>query len=442
MKYLVFLALGLLVSMQTKADDNLDGVWKTEGYGFLFHVEGNRVSIFETSDVSCLPSVLAPGSVIYQSDGEYVASFPVAVPGFIDADMQVTAPDDNGIRYFSRSDTGSKMKAERLNELPALCGQPVDRSAEATTIAFLGIFEQHYPFFEEKKISWDKEAILKGASAVQSSAELHDLFVNELLKLRDPHTVLVAPDVERYFFGAEHVERVPAHNGFEQISSVIEDHYLTGGVSSYCDNQFQFTDIKSGILYLRLASFTPCEGYETALDGLFKKLQASDKLIIDLRSNIGGSDQMALQLLSRLTKDDYVAYSKQAAVDFAATGEWTAPESIVVKAFGENSYGGDVVVLTDAGTMSAAETFLMGLKGRTPKAVRVGEATVGAFSDILPRILPNGFLLGLPNERYVDGSGKSFDMTGLKPDIAVALDLEKLLAGQDNQLDAVLEILN
>ncbi|MCK0070299.1 S41 family peptidase [Kordiimonas laminariae] len=441
MKYLVFLALGLLVYMQAKATGNLDGVWKTEGYGFLFHIEGSQVSIFGTSGVSCLPSVLSPGSVTYQSGDEYVASFPVAVSGFIEADMRVTAPD-NGIRYFSRSDTGSKMKAECLSELPTLCVQPVDRSVEATTIAFLSIFEQNYPFFEEKKISWDKEAILKGASAVQSSAELHDLFVNELLKFRDPHTVLVAPDVERYFFGAEHVERVPAYNGFEQVSSVIEDHYLTGGVSSYCNNQFQFADIKSGILYLRLASFTPCEEYEAALDELFKKLQASDKLIIDLRSNVGGSDQVALQLLSRLTKDDYVAYLKQAAVDFAATGEWTAPESIVVKAFGENSYDGDIVVLTDAGTMSAAETFLMGLKGRTPKVTQVGEATVGAFSDILPRILPNGFLLGLPNERYVDGSGKSFDMTGLKPDIAVALNLEKLLAGQDNQLDTVLEILN
>ena len=438
MKYLIFLALGLLVSAQAKADDNLDGIWKTEGYGFLFHIEDDHVFIFETSGVSCLPSVLASGSITYQSDGEYVASFPVAVPGFIDADMRVTAVE-NGIRFFSRSDAGSKMKAERLNKLPALCGQPLNGSATATAEAFLSIFDEHYPFFSEKQVNWNKEAVLKEASILQSSRELHGLLANQLSRLRDPHTILIAPADDLYFFGAEYADRSPPYDAFEQVSQITESRYLEGSVKSYCDNQIQLAELKGDIAYLRIASFTPCDDYEAAMGEILDHLQPREKLVIDLRSNPGGSDQMALQLLSRLTERNYTAYYKQAAVDFASRAEWTAQEPVMVKAFSGKSYSGDIAVLTDAGTMSAAETFLMGLKGRTPKVIQIGEATVGAFSDILPRVLPNGFLLGLPNERYVDASDKSFDMTGLKPDIVVELSLEKLRAGQDKQLEAALD---
>jgi DNA repair protein SbcC/Rad50 len=68
----------------------------------------------------------------------------------------------------------------------------------------------------------------------------------------------------------------------------------------------------------------------------------------------------------------------------------------------------------------AAETFTMGLMGRRPGIRRIGENTQGVFSDVLDRRLPNGWRLVLPNEIYVTAAGKSFDVTGVPPDVAVA----------------------
>ena len=42
------------------------------------------------------------------------------------------------------------------------------------------------------------------------------------------------------------------------------------------------------------------------------------------------------------------------------------------------------------------------------------------FSDVLDRRLPNGWRLVLPNEIYVTAGGKSFDASGVPPDVAVA----------------------
>jgi C-terminal processing protease CtpA/Prc len=62
----------------------------------------------------------------------------------------------------------------------------------------------------------------------------------------------------------------------------------------------------------------------------------------------------------------------------------------------------------------------MALMGRRPEICRIGESTQGVFSDVLDRRLPNGWRVVLPNEIYVTADGKSFDVGGVPPDVAVA----------------------
>jgi C-terminal processing protease CtpA/Prc len=56
--------------------------------------------------------------------------------------------------------------------------------------------------------------------------------------------------------------------------------------------------------------------------------------------------------------------------------------------------------------------------------------------------LPNGWRFGLPNERFVT-NGKSYDGTGISPDINVPVfpkpDLDR---GRDGALETALELLN
>jgi len=63
---------------------------------------------------------------------------------------------------------------------------------------------------------------------------------------------------------------------------------------------------------------------------------------------------------------------------------------------------------------------------------RIGENTQGVFSDVLDRRLPNGWTFGLPNEVYRTPEGRTFDGTGIPPDIAVPVFADAdVAAGKD-----------
>jgi C-terminal processing protease CtpA/Prc len=157
---------------------------------------------------------------------------------------------------------------------------------------------------------------------------------------------------------------------------------------------------------------------EAALDTAFASTSAWKGLVIDVRLNNGGADPYGIAIARRLTARPYTAYVKQARSDPADPTRWTAEQPSVVQPTTRPSFRGPVVELTGIQSISAAETFTQALMNRTPKVTRIGETTQGVFSDVLGRSLPNKWQFGLANERFVT-DGKSFDNTGIVPDIAV-----------------------
>lgn len=80
---------------------------------------------------------------------------------------------------------------------------------------------------------------------------------------------------------------------------------------------------------------------------------------------------------------------------------------------------------------------------RRPAVERIGENTMGAFSDVGARHLPNGWTFGLPNELFLTERGTSFDRSGIPPTIAVpTLKTADLAAGRDPGLDRAIAVLS
>ena len=105
-------------------------------------------------------------------------------------------------------------------------------------------------------------------------------------------------------------------------------------------------------------------------------------------------------------------------------------------------FRGPVVELTGPLTISGGETFTQALMGRTPHITRIGENTLGVFSDVLGRRLPNGWFFGLPNEVYRTSEGRAFDGIGIPPDIPIyVFTAEDLAAGKDRALERGIEVL-
>jgi len=427
---------------------DLDGVWQTEGYGYLFEVNGADVTVYETTAISCLRSGLTPGAIEVleggESRNEVEARFPVAIPGFIEADMEIW-PGPGSRKRFHRTDTNTFMTAERLPELPELCTADAPAAPGDTVAVFMETFKAHYPFFREGLRGWQ----VPDTGSIATDQQLFDYLTGLMVPLEDAHTALVAPSLDAMYFGAEDAARsVPEEDrarGFE----IVDTRYLRSPLAPYGRGMLGYAELVRGIGYLRIHGFTGFSkedtpeaniaAFERALDDFFDPIHGLAGLVIDLRDNVGGSDALAIALAKRLVEEEYVAYTKQA---YKGDTGWTDEAATWVQPSARESFWGPVVVLTGPDSMSAAETFLMALMARTPEVTRIGDNTRGAFADMLPRILPNGWLFALPNERYLDAGGVSYDRSGIPPHIRVPVfSRDDLVAGRDSALDAALKML-
>jgi C-terminal processing protease CtpA/Prc len=285
--------------------------------------------------------------------------------------------------------------------------------------------------------------------------------------LHDRHIYINAPSIHKRFRGSRPPTDTLQDEDKPRVTEIIETKYVLGELQDFCNGQLQLgrlrpqgemaTDSERNrqadlIAYLRIHSFAryskdddfekQLEVLQTALDEIFKDASHWSGLVIDIRINTGGFDQFGVAIASRLATLDYLAWEKVARNDIRHPDHHTPPQPIMVHASQRPGFRGPVVLLTSAHGLSAAETFVMALLGRDPHVTRVGANTQGVFSDELDRRLPNGWTFGLSNEIYLTKNGKTFEGTGVPPDIEAPIFPKKDLAdSRDSVLDKALAVL-
>ena len=107
----------------------------------------------------------------------------------------------------------------------------------------------------------------------------------------------------------------------------------------------------------------------------------------------------------------------------------------------KNGYRGQLVVLIDAETQSAAEMFAAGLQA-SGRAVVVGQRSAGATLPSAAKELPTGAILQYAFADFVGGDGRLIEGVGVEPTLPVKLTRRQLLAGRDPQLEAALDAID
>ncbi len=167
-------------------------------------------------------------------------------------------------------------------------------------------------------------------------------------------------------------------------------------------------------------------------------------MIIDLRNNDGGSDALGIEIASRFNHSSYFGYVETARLDPDDPASYAPPQTMRVPVSERPGFrDAPVAILTGRLTISAGETFTMAMMERGPgerPVLRIGEPTQGVYADVLELQLPNGMVLGIPNERYLTSTGKNWEIHGIPPDIEVPVwapaDLE---AGRDPALQRAVD---
>lgn len=188
-------------------------------------------------------------------------------------------------------------------------------------------------------------------------------------------------------------------------------------------NNFGFKELKileGNIGYLNLQSFFSLKyAGETAVSAMnfFSNCNA---LIIDLRKNGGGWDDMVTFLASYfINNDDDIIFSiMHSTLD---SSYFASVPSIYVP--GKKLTDISVIILTSKSTASAAEAFTNIMKHFSKNTFVIGETTAGAENPVDHIVLFGGYILRIPTWQKIysyDNSG--WEGTGVKPNIEVESD--------------------
>jgi CubicO group peptidase (beta-lactamase class C family) len=415
---------------------SLDGVWRSDGYGYVVEIDGSNTTLYEETTISCLPV-------------SAVGEDPALVVSSTSRDAaQLTLPGRVG-----------SIKLNRIDRLPESSQVTLERDPLAAFNIFTATFAENYPFFENRNVDWPSTTKTHRLQVSSSTTDeqLASIFADMIGPLGDAHASVVLGDTIAFQAGrpgtaiASYEEFVP----FLERVAASTARYLGVELETWGNDLISYADLQDGVGYLRIVAF---DGYsETghidddrteltkALGEVFAKERVAKLkgLIIDLRINGGGSDELALQLAGHLTDVAYPAYAKQARNDVADPKKFTPAQVINVQPSSGNRFTGPVVLLTASLTISAAETFTQATLNRQPAPIRIGENTQGVFSDVLQRHLPGCTVaFGLPNEDFVTEDGISFDRIGIRPDINFPTFGETELAeGMDAAMDRARQIM-
>ncbi|MBS1716362.1 MAG: PDZ domain-containing protein [Armatimonadetes bacterium] len=172
------------------------------------------------------------------------------------------------------------------------------------------------------------------------------------------------------------------------------------------------------------------------VENLIDKASNAKSLIVDLRGNPGGAVINMIHLISVLTPAqtdigtfvskrlvrNYLKQNPDAKIDVVKIAQWTPEESadrIKTPTMRPAAFDGKLVVLTDAGSGSAAEIAAAALK-ENRGATLIGTKTAGKVLVSMLRELPMGFEVEFPVMDYVTLRGIRLEGNGLAPDIQVA----------------------
>jgi hypothetical protein len=434
----------------------LDGIWQSQGYGYVFEFQGSALRAFEMTKATCVRSFSAKreGREFNGRDATFRG------PEGLVLSIEAGITQDHRLAHIEGS--ASRIRIDRVSRMPEVCGRLTPNTPVGNFEVFAQTWAEHYISFELKHTDWSKVVAENRAKITPATtpSQLFDILKSMIVSFGDAHAGIVAPELKKQYAGLrsgtgqvfQDMGGVDAFrkSGLPKLLDITKRSYLKGPVRTYCNGKIQYAHVDSATGYLRIIAFDDYarsgfkkgqDALDAALDEIFSDANLG-RLVIDVRFNSGGADPYGLAIASRLATGEYLAYTKYARASIEP-GTWTSADSSIVKPSSRPSFRGPVVLLTGPLTISAGETFTQALMSRQPHVTRIGENTQGVFSDVLLRVLPNGWIFGLPNEIYRTRSGETFDGPGISPDrIVPVFAAADIAQGRDPAMAAALELLS
>lgn len=389
------------------------GIWRTDGYGFIFDVQADKLTIFDKTKGACVLNSTLEG----REAAEWVG-------------RAVVAPDGNEAMLLPGI---SRIRATRLAALPAGCKPATeDRDPLHNFDHLWTTFDEQYAFFATRNVDWNalRAEFRPQAAAAKSPEQLFKALSAMLARLKDAHVSLTAGETT---FKAERSPdpTTPGPDGVlatrKGLQRALKDYVAGPGTpllkpaTPIANNRVWYGELKGKIGYVVVFAMGGFEADDGTMDDhaasarkVFQEIARAFRdmrgVVVDLRTNQGGYDTVSLELVGLFAQRPGIAFKKHA---YRATVPAYAV-SLVPSA--PLRLAKPVAVLISEHTVSAAETATTAFR-TLPNATLIGQPTQGALSDVLEKKLPNGWTVTLSNEIFESADGTIPEGRGVAPHI-------------------------
>lgn len=410
---------------QTTSFLELDGVWKSRGYGFYMDATSSDISFYHHNSYGCIPAFTNLNRHDLDEGGHLTL---------------LDSRDAGQVIAYQPNGSITSVIYDRIGGLESACDNATPSNDPEVNFEFFWVtLNDHHPYLEARGLDWmevyQQYRPLVGPGT--TDAELFGVLSDMIAPLGCLHTGIengsleYSPGTERILarfeagFNRQSDFSDPMEYALYQIKvqqRIVKEVYLDDSSKEGANGKIYWGTIDGAIGYLNIFAFDEFdpEGsddptiqsaiLEDVLDEIMLDLQESAGMIIDIRANLGGNDSFGLMVASRFTDNRVLAFSKKAKT---ASG-FTAYQSHFLDPGGKSTFEGPVVLLTSELTISAGEVFTV---DTIPLAhvTRIGEPTFGVFSDVLGRYLPNRWIALMPNESFISADGVDYEVTGVPP---------------------------
>lgn len=443
--FVVIASITLACKTSSSEEKSLDGVYESVGYGRVLKIDEGEFILADVTTYSCIP--LMSGEI---SDFDDLLTF---------SNDTLSIQDGINRYYFTKVD-----------DAPAVCkaGSPERAAAEAKANdpehnfeVLWDTFKEHYAYFELRNVNPEAmyAAYRPRVTSETSEAELFMIMYEMLESFDDGHIDISAPDEvedaasilyqekrsEEKTTSDETSEAPKTRLRNYQVAKMVADKYIPKGTSIKNGN-LRWGMLKDNIGYLQINQMmglvdlglsdtlswsnywrayfekgeeqgieTPEEvaGLNESLDIIMNDFAETSAIIIDVRFNGGGKDEVGMDVLKRFNSEEKVVFSKKGRL-----GDSFTPINYVTQPASENPIKKPIYLLIASESASATEIMALSALSM-PNIVQIGSRTEGVFSDILDKTLPNGWDFGLSSEVYLDMKGNNYEGLGIPPDVEV-----------------------
>ena len=414
----------------------LRGVWREIGSGRIIDIGENGFDLYHETRILCYRDEGVVGAPLDSRYARYDLSPDAATLTLYFHDLGTST------RRFQIHE-----RFERLPSLPAGCVSSLKEARferpEFVFDLFWQTFADHYAFFEERKVDWNRvrDAFRPRVRADMTPSELFDLFSEMLGPLDDGHVNLYLGQQRRFSPGGNSLipalrrefDRLKPANDFgafvgEWVNSQKKAAaaFVKGDIRKVANDTIWWGHIDDDIGYVNVYAMT---GFmqdaawsnraqqlaivDDAIEEILVAFRDKRALLVDLTHNQGGFDAASDLIASRF------ADRARDVLTIQPFGTPTSKaETVTVVPSERTRFTKPVFVLTSEVTVSAGEGLVMMLRA-FPHVTHMGQRTRGYVSGILNKPLPASLAVSVTSKVIRTPNGESFEARGIPPQVPV-----------------------